>query len=63
MRSCEPDPLAAGIVHVREDGRNGTDLSGRLGWRCGFPGSGVKMLDKNLVYALIGGKDLNCGTA
>ena len=30
MRSREPDPLAADIVHVREDGRNAADLARRF---------------------------------
>ena len=59
VRSCKPDPLAADIVHVREDRRNGTDLAGRFG----SPGSRVKLFDKYLVHALIGGKDLDCGSA
>ena len=59
MRSCKPDPLAADIVHVREDRHNGAGLAGRFG----SPGSTVKMFDKNLVHALIGGKDLDCGSA
>jgi hypothetical protein len=46
-------------VHVREDCRNGASLSGRFG----PPGCGVKMFDKNLVYAIAGGKDLDCGSA
>src|SRR5713101_10001494 len=61
MRSCKPDPLAADIVHVREDRRNGADLV-FAGW-FGSPGGRVKMFDKNLVHALIGGKDLDCGSA
>jgi len=32
-------------------------LPGRLG----PPGGRVKMFDKNLVHAIIGGKDLDCG--
>jgi hypothetical protein len=59
VRSCKPDPLGADIVHVREDRRNGADLAGRFG----SPGGRVKMFDKNLVHAIIGGKDLNCGSA
>jgi hypothetical protein len=59
VRSCKPDPLAPDIVHVREDGRNGAGLAGRVG----SPGGGVKMFDKNLVHAIIGGKDLDCGPA
>jgi len=59
VRSCKPDPLGADIVHVREDRRNGADLSGRFG----SPGGRVKMFDKNLVHAIIGGKDLDCGSA
>ena len=53
VRSCKPDPLGADIVHVREDGRNGADVAGRFG----SPGCGVQMLDKNLVHAIVGGKD------
>ena len=59
VRSRKPDPLGADIVHVREDGRNGADLAGRFG----SPGGRVKMLNKNLVHAIIGGKDLDCGSA
>jgi hypothetical protein len=39
--SRKPDPLAAYIVHVREDRRNRTGLAGRFG----APGTRVKMLD------------------
>ena len=59
MRSGKPDPLAADIVHVGEDRRNGADLAGRFG----SPGGRVKMFDKNLVHTIIGGKDLDCGSA
>src|SRR5438034_11007545 len=57
VRSCKPDPLGADIVHVREDRRNGADLAGRFG----SPGGRVKMFDKNLVHAIVGGKDPDCG--
>ncbi len=79
VRSCKADPLAADIVHVREDRRNGAGLvfagvfAGRFGcrFRCrrfGTPGGRVKMFDKNLVHALVdekdlGGKDLDGGPA
>ena len=59
VRSGKPDPLGTDIVHVREDRRNGADLAGRFG----SPGSRVKMFDKNLVDAIIGGKDLDRGSA
>src|SRR5208283_3558952 len=59
VRSRKPDPLAADIVQVREDRRNGAGLAGRFG----SPGGRVKMFDKNLVHAIIGGKDLDCGSA
>jgi len=55
VRSCQPDPLAADIVHVREDRRNGAGLAGRFG----APGGRVKMFNKKLVHAIIGGKDLD----
>jgi hypothetical protein len=58
MRSRKPDPLAADIVHVREDRGDGTGVAGRFG----FPGCGVEMFDQHLVHALIGSKDLDCGS-
>jgi len=45
-------------VHVGEDCRDGAGFARRIG----FPGARVEMLDKNLVHAFIGGKDLNCGS-
>ena len=59
MRRRKPDPFAADIVHVGEDRRNGADIAGRFG----SPGSRVKMFDQHLVHAIIGGKDLDCGSA
>jgi hypothetical protein len=61
VRSRKPDPLAADIVHVREDRRNGAGLAGRFGWWFGLPGGRVKMFDNNLVHAIVGGEDLDCG--
>jgi hypothetical protein len=52
VRSCKPDPLAADIVHVAEDRRNGADVvfvgvfAGRFGCRFGSPGGRVKMFDR-----------------
>jgi hypothetical protein len=59
VRCCQPDPLSADIVHVGEDRRNRAGLTGRFG----SPGGGVKIFDKNLVYAIVGGKGLDRGTA
>jgi hypothetical protein len=42
-------------VHVREDRRYGADFARWFG----SPRSRVKMFDKNLVHAIIGGKDLD----
>jgi hypothetical protein len=58
VRSCKPDPLGADIVHVREDRRNGTGLAGRFG----SPGSRVKVFDLDLVHAIVGGKNPDCGS-
>ena len=58
VRSCKPYPLGADIVHVREYGRNGTGLAGRLG----SPGPGIKIFDRNLVYPIIGGKNPDGGS-
>ena len=52
VRSCKPDPLGADIVHVGEDRCSGAGLAGRFG----APGGRVKMFNKNLVHAIIGGK-------
>src|SRR5258708_36339221 len=61
MRSCKPDPLAADIVHVSEDRGDGAGAG--LAGRVGPPGRRVKMLDKNLVHAIIGGKNLHSGSS
>ena len=61
VRSCKPDPLGADVVHVREDRRNRADFV--FAGRFRSPGSRVKMFDKNLVHAIIGGKDADCGSA
>jgi hypothetical protein len=59
----KPDPFGAGIVHMREDCRNGAGLAGRFGRRWfgrrwfGRPGGRVEMLDEHLVHAVIGGED------
>ncbi len=57
--SSKPDPFGTDIVHVREDSRNSADLAGRFG----SPGGWVKMFDQNLVYAIVSGKDPDCGLA
>jgi hypothetical protein len=59
--SGKPDPLGSDVVHVREDGgySPGADLAGWFG----SPGGRVKLFDKYLVDAIIGGKDLDCGPA
>src|SRR6185437_16158886 len=59
MRSGQPDPLGANIVHVRENRRNGPDAAGRLR----SPGGRIKMLDKELIQALVRGKDPGCAPA
>jgi hypothetical protein len=59
VRSGQPDPLGADVVHVGEDGDDRAGLVGRFG----APGARVEMFDKLLIHALIGGKDLDCGPA
>jgi hypothetical protein len=56
VRSCEPDPLRADIVHVGEDRRYAADSTGRFG----SPGSGIETFDNHLVHAIVYGKDLDC---
>jgi hypothetical protein len=59
VRSRQPDPLAADVVHVGEDGRNAADFARRFG----RPEFGGKVLDENLVYPIISGKDLDRGSS
>jgi hypothetical protein len=59
MRSRKPDPLATDIVHVREDRRNRPNVAERFR----FPSGRVKIFDKSLVDAIVGGEALDCGSA
>jgi hypothetical protein len=63
VRSGEPDPFGADIVHMGEDRGDGADVAGRFSWRFRHPDGGVKMFDENLVDAIVGGKDPDCGSA
>src|SRR5438270_8587079 len=54
MWSGEPDPLTADIVHVREDGRDGSCPA----WRFGSPCCRFEMFDHKLVHAIAGGEHL-----
>src|ERR1700756_2761397 len=56
MRSSEPDPLGADVVHVREDRCDGADVTGRPG----FPEGRIKILAENLIHAIVGGEDSDC---
>jgi hypothetical protein len=64
--SGKPDPLGADIVHVGEDRGNGADVAWWFRWQFCWqfccPGCGVKMLDKILIHAIVGGKDLDRGS-
>jgi hypothetical protein len=44
---------------MREDRRNGAALAGRFG----SPDGGIKMFDKDLVDAIVGGEGLDCASA
>src|SRR5205807_7177507 len=59
MRSGEPYPLRANVVHVGEDCGDGADFAGRFGDPCGR----VEMFDQELVHAFIRGEDLDGGWA
>ena len=48
-------------MHVREDRGDGTGLAFARWFS--RPGSKVKMFDKHLIHALIGGEDLDRGSA
>jgi hypothetical protein len=52
-------------LSVREDRGDGTGagLAGRFCCKFCCPGGRVKMFDKHLVYAIIDGKDPDCGSA
>ena len=53
MRSREPDPLRAHVMHMRKDPRNAAPLARRLG----SPRNRIKLFNKHLIHALIRGKD------
>jgi len=57
VRSCQPDPFAADVMHVREDCRDGANVARGSGSPC----VNGKMLDKTLVDVIVGGEDL-CST-
>ena len=59
VRSGQPDPLAADVMHVGENCSDGAGAAGRFSVPC----SRVQMLDQNLVHAIVRGKNLNCGLA
>lgn len=59
MRSREPDPLGADIVHMREDGRYGADIADRFG----SPRVRVKVLQKVLVDVVCSSKEIHCGSS
>ncbi len=59
VRSSKPDPLAADIVHVGKDRRNTAGVARRFS----SPGRRVEMFDEDLVDAIVGSKDLDCGLA
>jgi len=59
VRSGQPDPFSADIVHVGEDRRNRARVSGWLR----TPDSGVQMFDQELVDAIVGSEDLDCRSA
>ncbi len=52
MRSCKPDPLAADIVQMREDGRDGPAIA-FLTWRLGAPRTRVEIGEDELVHGVI----------
>jgi hypothetical protein len=59
MRRCEPDPLGADVVHVGEDSSDGADVAEGLG----LPHGRVKVLDEELVHALVDSEDMGCRLA
>src|SRR5205807_10025662 len=53
MRSGQPDPLAADVVHVREDGGDRADFCEWISCRLWPPRGRIKVFDHKLVHALI----------
>src|SRR5712692_8809466 len=50
MRGGKPQPLATNVVDVSEDGSDGASLAAG---RFGSPGTGVEMLEHDLVHAVV----------
>lgn len=59
VRRGKPHPLAADIMHMRKNRYDRADSAGRLG----SPNGRIKIFNKHLIHALIGGKYLNRGPA
>ena len=59
VRGGQPGPFGADVVHVGKNSGNRASLAVRFG----FPSARVKMFDKHLIHAVIGGKDLDRGPA
>jgi hypothetical protein len=59
VRSGKPDPFAANVMHMCEHCGNGASFGG---WP-GSPRGRIKVLNKGLVHAIIGGKDFDGGPA
>lgn len=53
VRSRQPDPFCADVVHVRKDRCDSASLAGRF--RC--PGGRIQVFDQQLVHAIVGGKN------
>ena len=49
MRGGEPEPFSAHVVDMGEDGGDGAAAA----WWFGAPGSGIKMIEDNLVHAVV----------
>ena len=49
MRGGESQPFSANVMHVRKDGGDGAAAS----WWFGAPGSGIKVIEDNLVHAVV----------
>jgi len=59
MRSRQPDPLTANIVHVGEDGRDSACVARRIG----SPRGRIKLLQQNLVHLFVDRENAYSGLA
>jgi hypothetical protein len=59
VRSGQPDPLGAHVVHVRKNRRNTAQLTRSFG----VPRMGIKIFDQHLIHVIVHSENPRRGAA